>query len=238
MEICCMATGSGKSAMFAVSIIILLEMARNPHLYPDLPVRALPVGLVVTPTKGLAGNIVRFPLRFTNHEHAQIFELKKLGIPLFPYCHETVTDARKTGRDLVAEISECKTWSVVCVAPEHLRDKAWRQITASDVFRANIVYGCSDEAHLIREWGAEFRPQFKNIGAFFRGRLPSSASVMALTATLEPGASTDNVCKSLGIYGNAFSSSEAPMSDQTLNLLWNLSPTECEAKNSRNSSPT
>lgn len=56
--LCCMATGGGKSALFAVPIIVLRELARNPHLYPDLPVRALPMGLVITPTKGLAANIV------------------------------------------------------------------------------------------------------------------------------------------------------------------------------------
>ncbi|KAJ7661828.1 hypothetical protein B0H17DRAFT_953349 [Mycena rosella] len=56
--LCCMATGGGKSAIFAVPIIVLREMARNPQDYPDLPVRALPVGLVITPTKGLATNIV------------------------------------------------------------------------------------------------------------------------------------------------------------------------------------
>jgi superfamily II DNA or RNA helicase len=58
--LCCMVTGGGKSALFAVPIIVLREMARNHHLYPDLPTRALPQGIVVTPTKGLAANIVRF----------------------------------------------------------------------------------------------------------------------------------------------------------------------------------
>ncbi|KAJ7025242.1 P-loop containing nucleoside triphosphate hydrolase protein [Mycena alexandri] len=131
--------------------------AKNPNLYPDLPSRALPVGIVVTPTKGLAANIV--------------LELKNLGVPALSYCHETVTEARKTGRHLAREIGDCKTWNVICVDPEHLRDKVWRDITANDVFRANILYGCTDEAHLIRDWGAEFRPQFRHIGTFFRGRL-------------------------------------------------------------------
>ncbi|KAJ7804881.1 hypothetical protein B0H14DRAFT_3773290 [Mycena olivaceomarginata] len=150
-----MATGGGKSAVFAVPIIVLKEMARNPDLYPDLPTRALPMGIVITPTKGLAANIV--------------LELKKLNVPAFAYCHETVTAARMTGRNLVKDIQACSTWNVICVDPEHLRDKAWRQITASDTFRANIVYGCADEAHLINEWGASFRPPFKHVGAFFSG---------------------------------------------------------------------
>ncbi|KAJ7939786.1 hypothetical protein B0H13DRAFT_2300503 [Mycena leptocephala] len=99
-----------------------------------------------------------------------VFELKNLGISAFAYCQETVTEARKNGRNLAGEIMECKKWKVVCVDPEHLRDKAWREITASDTFPANIAYGCVDEAHLINEWGAGFRPMFRNIGTFFRGR--------------------------------------------------------------------
>ncbi|KAJ6534237.1 P-loop containing nucleoside triphosphate hydrolase protein [Mycena capillaripes] len=186
---CCMATGAGKSAIFAVPIIILREMVRNPHLYPDLPVRALPVGMVITPTKGLA-NIV--------------LELKKLRVPAFAYCHDTVTEARKTGRNLVTEIKECKTWNVICIDPEHLRERAWREITASDVFRANLVYGCTDEAHLINQWGAGFRPDFKNIGIFFRGRLPSTISVITLSATVQPGAPTHAICASLGMSGDDF----------------------------------
>ncbi|KAJ6586289.1 P-loop containing nucleoside triphosphate hydrolase protein [Mycena vulgaris] len=174
--LCCMATGGGKSALFSVPILILREMARNPRLYPDLPTRALPQGIVVTPTKGLAANIV--------------LELTKLEIPAFAYCHETVTEARKTGRNLVHEIRECKTWNVICVDPEHLRDKAWREITAYDIYRADIVYGCVDEGHLINDWGAYFRPQFKHIGGFFRGRLTSSTSILALSATLQPGSAT------------------------------------------------
>ncbi|KAJ7923691.1 hypothetical protein B0H13DRAFT_2400983 [Mycena leptocephala] len=182
--LCCMATGGGKSALFAVPIIVLREMARNRHLYPDLPSRALPQGIVVTPTKGLASNIV--------------LELGKLRIPAFAYCHETVTAARKAGRNLVNEIRECKTWNVICVDPEHLRDKAWREITAFDLFRANIVYGCVDEAHLINEWGVSFRPDFRHVGAFFGGRLPSFTSIMALSATLQPGSATNSMADSRG----------------------------------------
>ncbi|KAJ7453181.1 P-loop containing nucleoside triphosphate hydrolase protein [Mycena latifolia] len=183
--LCCIATGAGKSALFAVPIIILREMAANPQLYPDLPVRALPMGIVITPTKGLAANIV--------------LELKKLRVPAFAYCQDTVTEAPKAGRNLVREIKECKTWNIICVDPEHLREKAWREISASDTVRANLVYGCVDEAHLINQWGAEFRPLFKHIGAFFRGHFSSSISIMAISATIQPGASTKSICDSLGI---------------------------------------
>ncbi|KAJ7725477.1 P-loop containing nucleoside triphosphate hydrolase protein [Mycena metata] len=188
--VCCMATGGGKSTLFAVPIIVLLELAQNPDLYPDLPSRALPIGIVITPTKGLAANIV--------------LELKNLNVSALSYSHETVTEARKTGRNLAREIGDCGTWNVICVDPEHLRDKAWRDITANNIFRANIVYGCTDEAHLIRDWGAEFRPQFRHIGSFFRGRLPSCVSIMALSATILPGAPLKSICSSLGMFGDDY----------------------------------
>ncbi|KAK7014661.1 P-loop containing nucleoside triphosphate hydrolase protein [Favolaschia claudopus] len=162
--LCCVSTGGGKSAMFAVPIIVMREMARNPHLYPALPTRVRPVGIVITPTKGLAGNI-----------------LEDLSVPAFTYCHETVTDARKNKLNL-----------------------SWRQIVASDTFRANVVYGCIDEVHLVNEWGESFRPQFKHIGAFLRGRLPSSVSIMGLSATLQPGTETNSICRSLGFFGDSY----------------------------------
>jgi superfamily II DNA helicase RecQ len=53
------------------------------------------------------------------------------------------------GRKLSAEIKGCEKWSLVFVDPEHLKDPEWREITEWPVFRANIVFGCVDEAHLI-----------------------------------------------------------------------------------------
>lgn len=154
-----------------------------------------------------------------------MLELGKLGIPAFAYCHETVTDARMAGRNLVHEIRDCKTWNVICVDPEHLRDKAWRDITAYNVFRANIVYGCTDEAHLINQWGLSFRPDFRHIGAFFTGRLPSNTSILALSATLQPGSASNAVCSSLGMLGDNFyefrSSNERPNTQFIMEPLQN-----------------
>ncbi|KAJ7906435.1 hypothetical protein B0H13DRAFT_2333469 [Mycena leptocephala] len=57
--LCCTATGDGKSAAFSAPILVLTEYNKNPALYPTgLPTRSNPVGIVVTPTKGLAANIV------------------------------------------------------------------------------------------------------------------------------------------------------------------------------------
>ncbi|KAK0506699.1 hypothetical protein EDD18DRAFT_1375223, partial [Armillaria luteobubalina] len=61
-----------------------------------------------------------------------------------------------------------------------------------------------EETHLLDEWGTSFRPAFKHIGTFLRGKLPSCASVFALSATLQPGASTASICLSLGFRDGSF----------------------------------
>ncbi|KAJ7032628.1 hypothetical protein C8F04DRAFT_1396488 [Mycena alexandri] len=130
------ATGDGKSALFAVPIIVLLEVAKNPAMYPGFGDRArkTPVGLVIAPTKGLAANI--------------IFELEALGIPALACTREALADARIAGRNIPAEIASCR-WSIVCVDPEQLMNKMWEFITNCQEFRDNISFTSVDEAHLI-----------------------------------------------------------------------------------------
>lgn len=56
------ATGGGKTAAIVVPVLVHWELKQNGHLYPSTPqtrIREKPVGLVVTPTKGLADNLVR-----------------------------------------------------------------------------------------------------------------------------------------------------------------------------------
>ncbi|KAJ7223334.1 P-loop containing nucleoside triphosphate hydrolase protein, partial [Mycena pura] len=189
--LCCTATGDGKSAAFSIPILILNEYNKNQQLYPaGLRTRLNPVGLVIMPTKGLASNIV--------------LELIKLGVSAFSYCHESLAEARRAGIDLAGVIKRCETYQVVCVDPEHLRGKEWREISDFPVFRARIFYAATDEVHLINEWGFDFRPDFKLIGLFVRGRLPSTISVVGLSATLTPGPATTAVCETLGLYENRF----------------------------------
>ena len=57
--LCCTATGDGKSAAFSVPSIVLLEYNKHPEAYvAGLPSRKRPIGVIITPTKGLADNIV------------------------------------------------------------------------------------------------------------------------------------------------------------------------------------
>jgi len=62
---CCTATGDRKSAAFAIPGLILAKYNAHPDAYPArLPTQKRPIGVVITPTKGLANNIVHFPCFF------------------------------------------------------------------------------------------------------------------------------------------------------------------------------
>ena len=64
--LCCTATGDGKSAAFSIPCLVLIEYNQHPESYPaNLPTRSRPIGVVVTPTKGLASNIVLLPSSYT-----------------------------------------------------------------------------------------------------------------------------------------------------------------------------
>ena len=66
--LCCTAAGDGKSAAFSVPTLVLLEYSKQPEAYvAGLPTWKRPIRVVVTPTKGLADNIVRL---FVNSHHS------------------------------------------------------------------------------------------------------------------------------------------------------------------------
>ncbi|KAJ7161572.1 hypothetical protein C8R46DRAFT_1283808 [Mycena filopes] len=189
--LCCTATGDGKSCAFSIPILTLNEYNRHRADYPPgLPTRLNPVGIVVTPTKGLATNIVR--------------ELGRMKIAAFAYSRESLAEARRCGTNLVDEVKNCETWQVICVDPEHLKTKEWRIISESPIFRSRLLYAAADEVHLINEWGEDFRLDFRGIGPYFRGRLPTTISVVGLSATLAPGKDTTAVCQSLGFFDGQF----------------------------------
>lgn len=141
-------------------------------------------------------------------------ELRKFNVSGFAYCQETLTNARKNNVKLAEEIKSCTKWQVICVDPEHLHDKEWREITEWPHFRTNCVSASVDEAHLIYEWGEDFRIMFKHIGPFLRGRMPSWTSPVALTATVEPGAPTAHILNSLSMSGHMIQRSNERVNTQ------------------------
>ena len=61
LRVCCTATGAGKAAAFAIPGLVLNEYNAHPDAYPaGFPTQKRPIGVVITPTKGLANNTVHF----------------------------------------------------------------------------------------------------------------------------------------------------------------------------------
>lgn len=133
-----------------------------------------------------------------------MLELTCMKIFAFAYCRESLADARRRGVNLADEIKTCAKWQVICVDPEHLKTKEWRDISESPIFRSRIIYAAIDEVHLINEWGTNFRIDFKVIGLFVRGRLPVHISIVGLSATLAQGTDTTAVCQTLGLFEGQF----------------------------------
>ncbi|KAE9392208.1 hypothetical protein BT96DRAFT_1000613 [Gymnopus androsaceus JB14] len=141
-------TGGGKSALFAIPILIHLEINQNLTLYPIFTIHIWEklVGIVVTPTKGLANDIV-----------AKL--MSNFEILAFAYTHDNVSAAWHTSIDLVKEITSCK-YQLICMDPEHLQEQEWYLIANLSNFRQNIIFACTEEGHVIDEWGLGFHLLF------------------------------------------------------------------------------
>ena len=88
--LCCTATSNGKSAAFSIPCLMLLEYNQHPESYPtNLPIHLRPIGVMVTPTKGLASNIICLPfctLSVTNiFLGERTFETQHLCFLLLPW---------------------------------------------------------------------------------------------------------------------------------------------------------
>ncbi|KAJ7221384.1 hypothetical protein GGX14DRAFT_694696 [Mycena pura] len=155
------------------------------------PLTALPVGLIITPAKALARSIVDLLATHDVSESA------------LAYDRETLLRAAHEHRNLIEDIASCTLFHVICVDPEHLHSTPWQRILDTPVCRENLIYACLEEGHLANEW-LTFREAYRNIGTFLRGRLPSHTSVFSNSATLEPGAPTTALYKTLGFRAGNF----------------------------------
>ncbi len=98
---------------------------------------------------------------------------------------------RERRRELLGRLS-CRPPELLYVSPERLATREFVAALGPTVPSRIVV----DEAHCISEWGHDFRPPYRSIGAFARaaGRPP----IAAFTATATP-ATRDDVARALGL---------------------------------------
>ncbi|KAF9046995.1 hypothetical protein BDP27DRAFT_1434454 [Rhodocollybia butyracea] len=133
------ATGGGKSALFSVPILIHRKISQNPSAYPvfNVSICPKPVGVVVTPTKGLESNIVK--------------QLKKdFNIDAFAYTSDNLSAKCIASVDIIKEITSCQ-YQIICVDPEHLREQEWFLIANSTTFGQNLIFACAKEGHVVNK---------------------------------------------------------------------------------------
>lgn len=148
-------TGSGKS--LCVQLPALLRS------------RASGVSVVVVPTTALAIDQERALKRFINHPTAYYSDLSSQA-----------EDRRKEIRDRIRQ----GTQRIIFTSPESLMDSL-----APALYEAAklgmLRYFAIDEAHIVEQWGDEFRPAFQELPGLRRDLLRlGSFTTLLLTATL------------------------------------------------------
>ena len=88
----------------------------------------------------------------------------------------------QTDNDAVSKVISGQV-QLVFISPESIIENPhFRNMLLSQCYRNNLVALIVDEAHCVKVWGDEFRVAFASIGEL-RSLIPSTVSVMALTAT-------------------------------------------------------
>ncbi|KAJ7343168.1 hypothetical protein DFH08DRAFT_702834, partial [Mycena albidolilacea] len=177
------ATGDGKSALFTVPILCHLAVSQAPNQSPKFrAIRRHPVGVVITPTKGLARNIVE--------------TFAEYNVSALAYDRGTIVHAASKSRNLGKEVASYH-FHVICIDPEHLKSSSWFKIFDELTFQENLIFVSVEEVHLLHEWltfrrdydlvGQFLTLDYDLVGQFLCGRLRTRVSVFGLSATLEPG---------------------------------------------------
>ncbi|THH15434.1 hypothetical protein EW146_g5036 [Bondarzewia mesenterica] len=144
--------------------------------------------------------VVIEPTNFLENDMAS--SLISKGLTAVVINADTLAFASLHGCDLWEEARGCR-FQVMTISPEYLRSPEFNGLVQDRVFRARWHVLIVDEAHLADEWGADFRPLYKDIWTL-RSRGPDHLTVVALSATIEPGAQTDRVLRHLGFRKGAY----------------------------------
>ena len=149
----CLPTGYGKSLCYML-LPVVHDLLRGHHNSSLI--------LVISPLRSLMMD--------------QVNACSKLGLNAVRVCSEVRENVRE-GSLMNAD------YQVLFISPELILTKrSWRDVLLNECYQSKLVGLIIDEAHCVKSWGEEFRPEFKRIGDL-RSVVPKNVNVMALTAT-------------------------------------------------------
>ncbi|KAI0137023.1 QDE3 protein [Xylariales sp. AK1849] len=129
----------------------------------------------------------------------QVDHLKALNVQAVAFNGECIPEQRTKILDTLREFNPDQFIELLYVTPEMInKSSAFRNGLKSLYRNKKLARLVIDEAHCVSQWGHDFRPDYKELGAF-RYDFPS-VPVMALTATATPNVIVD-IKHNLGIDG-------------------------------------
>lgn len=160
-----------KSLLGAKDTLAIMPTGAGKSLCFQIPALLLPgVTLVVSPLISLMKD--------------QVDSLGSLGIPA-TFINSSLTPTQVSERIYNAR---CGHYKIIYIAPERLESEAFH----AAIKPLTISLLAIDEAHCVSQWGHDFRPSYRAIGAFIRS-LHTRPIIAAFTATATTDVTKDIV---------------------------------------------
>lgn len=132
--------------------------------------------------------IVIIPLNKIGEE--QLSKIKNL-----PATRPCLITSDTISKELLSEVQEGK-YTHILIGPELAISPAFSKVCTTPEFQKRVTLVAVDEAHLVQQWGSEFRPAYAQL-SLLRSRLPLNTPWFACSATLD-AATLEELKKSIG----------------------------------------